>query len=69
MVRRALAGNAYGSATVAAPVLRSTVGGPHLPPGPLPLPHGERKGEHRVLARKNIGNPLRNGRTGTVRAR
>jgi hypothetical protein len=26
-------------------VLRRMPGGPHLPPGPLPLPLGERKGE------------------------
>jgi hypothetical protein len=32
-------------ATVATSVLRRTPGGPHLPPGPLPLPVGERKGE------------------------
>ncbi len=38
MERRTLAGNAYGSAPVAVPVLRSTVGGPHLPPGLLPRP-------------------------------
>ena len=42
---------------------------PHLPPSPLPLPHGERKGEDMARERKNIGNLLRNGRTGTVRAR
>ncbi len=32
-------------APVSALVLRRTAGGPHLPPGPLPIPHGERKGE------------------------
>ncbi len=40
---------------VSEPVLRSTPGGPHLPPGPLPLPVGERKGE-RGTERKNAGN-------------
>jgi len=35
-------------------MLRNTPDGPHLPPRPLPLPHGERKGERGVLARKNI---------------
>jgi len=52
VVRETVAGNAYVSATrwqrvstVSVPVLRCTHGGPHLPPYPLPLPVGERKGE------------------------
>jgi hypothetical protein len=52
MVRETVAGNACVSATrwqrvstVSVPVLRCTPGGPHLPPYPLPLPVGERKGE------------------------
>jgi len=52
MVRGTLAGNAYGSMPVAVPVLRSTVGGPHLPLGPLPLRHEERKGEGEVVGVK-----------------
>jgi len=52
IVRGTLAGNVCVSAThwnrvatMSAPVLPSTPDSPHLPPGPLPLPHGERKGE------------------------
>ncbi len=51
MVRETVAGNECVAATrwkrvstVSVPVLRSTPGGPHLPPYPLPLPVGERKG-------------------------
>ena len=76
MVGEMVAGNAYVSATrwqrvvtVSGPVLRSTPGDPHLPPCPLPLPRGERKGERGVRERQNSGNPSHNGRTGTVVAR
>ncbi len=76
IVGEMVAGNAYVSATrwkrvvtVSGPVLRSTPGAPHLPPCPLPLPRGERKGEQGVRERQNTGNPSRNGRIGTVVAR
>jgi hypothetical protein len=72
--RGTLADNAYVSATrwkrgstVSVLVLRSTPGAPHLPPGPLPLPVWERKGECGMWERTHIGNLPRNGRTGTVR--
>ncbi len=75
MVRRTVTGNACVSvtrekrvATGSAPVPWSTLGGPHFPPSPLPLPVEERKEERGGwLERKN--NPSRNGRTGRVRAR
>jgi len=51
MVRRTVTGNACVSvtrekrvATGSAPVLWSTLGGPHFPPSPLPLPDGEEGG-------------------------
>ncbi len=42
-------------------------GGPHLPPSPLPLSHGEWQGEG-GRERTNAEHPSRNGRTGSVRA-
>jgi hypothetical protein len=51
-------------------MVRGTVAGnwpPHFPLVPLPFPHGARKGTERG-ARKHVGTPSRNGRTGTVRA-
>ena len=39
-----------------------------LSPWPLPLPHGERKGERGAGEKENVGNPSRNGRMGMVRA-
>jgi hypothetical protein len=61
-----VAGNACASATrwkkvstVSVPVLRRTPGGPHLPPGPLPLPVGERKGERAAWGKRRSPNPSR----------
>ncbi len=44
--------------TVSVPVLRSTPGGPHLPPAPLPLSRGDRKGERSVAEAKECWCPL-----------
>jgi len=43
--------------TVSGPVLRSRLGDPNLPPGPLPLPVWERKGE-RYTIRDGVGTSL-----------
>ncbi len=66
MVRETVAGNACVSATrrkrgatVSASVLRSMPGDPHLPSGPFPLPHGEKKGKDGVRGEPRFPNPSR----------
>lgn len=62
--RGTLVGNAYVSATRwnrvltgSGSVLRSALGGPHLPPSPLPLPVEER-GDRSVAGAKEYWHPL-----------
>jgi hypothetical protein len=59
MVRRTVTGNACVSATReervatgSVPVLWSTLGDPHFPSSPLPLPVEERRGERGVVGAK-----------------